>query len=491
MKKKIIATLCAALMLSGVITGCSGSASSGSQAAASTGTSANTASGAEGKTTLNVLWWGSQTRHEMTTEMLEKFEELNPDIDVVMDYSDWDGYWTKLPAQVAGGQTPDVFQMDYAKLAEYVENGVTADLSSYIADGSLDMSNVEQNILDSGTIDGKVYAISTGTNAPALLYRQDILDELGLSLPMNPTMSEYAEVSKAVYEATGLRISTGTNAPALLYRQDILDELGLSLPMNPTMSEYAEVSKAVYEATGLRDTFITDSSAVIFRQHLRNYGLNLYNEDATALGFDDPKYLVNMWNLALQAQEEGWGLLPGEATATTAFDSMVTDAWSRLQNSNELQAYREATGKDIRMVMIPSLDDATTPASFLKPAMFWCVSADSDVKDAAVRFINFFTNSPECYDIVGIERAVPISSKMREYVAPSLDEISQEVVEYVDYVSQPEMSSPLMNPDPPEHTKVSELLDQYSEQVRYGEITDLETAAQQFMDEANAILAAE
>lgn len=99
-----------------------------------------------------------------------------------------------------------------------------------------------------------------------------------------------------------------------------------------------------------------------------------------------------MWNLALQAQEEGWGLLPGEATATTAFDSMVTDAWSRLQNSNELQAYREATGKDIRMVMIPSLDDATTPASFLKPAMFWCVSADSDVKDAAVRFINFFTN---------------------------------------------------------------------------------------------------
>ena len=237
MKKKIIATLCAALMLSGVITGCSGSASSGSQAAASTGTSANTASGAEGKTTLNVLWWGSQTRHEMTTEMLEKFEELNPDIDVVMDYSDWDGYWTKLPAQVAGGQTPDVFQMDYAKLAEYVENGVTADLSSYIADGSLDMSNVEQNILDSGTVDGKVYAISTGTYAPVMLYRKDILDELGLSLPMNPTMSEYIEISKKVYEATGLR-----------------------------------------------DTFVTSCSADNLRFIVRNYGLNLYNEDATALG---------------------------------------------------------------------------------------------------------------------------------------------------------------------------------------------------------------
>ncbi len=68
---------------------------------------------------------------------------------------------------------------------------------------------------------------------------------------------------------------------------------------------------------------------------------------------------------------------------------------------------------------------------------------------------------------------------------------ARKLSEFIDYVSQPEMASPLMNPDPPAHTKVSDLLAQYSEQVRYGEITDLETAAQQFMDEANAILAAE
>ena len=397
---------------------------------------------ADDKTTINILWWGSQTRHDLTVKLIEKFEELNPDIDVVMDYSDWSGYWTKLPAQVAGGQTPDVFQMDYAYLSQYAENGVLAELDSYIADGSLDMSDVSENVLASGQVNGKTYAISTGTNAPAMLYRKDILDELGLTLPMNPTMSEYTAVAKAVYEATGLR-----------------------------------------------DTYVTDCSAVILRIHLRNYGLNLYNEDATALGFDDPKYLVNMWKLALQAQEEGWGLMPGEAAAVTAFDSMVVDAWSRFQNSNELQAYRDATGKDIGMVMLPSMDDATTPALFLKPAMFWCVGSDSKNKEAAVRFINFFTNSPECFDIVGIERAVPISAKMREYVAPSLNETSQEVAAYIDFVSQPGMTSPLMNADPAVASTVSELLDQYSEQVRYGTVDDLEATARQFMDEANEILA--
>ena len=448
MKKRILAALCACVMLAGTLIGCGGSGSSSTAADNSTGAPAQSTpasaadTGTDGKTTLNILWWGSQTRHELTTAMLEKFQELNPDIEVVMDYSDWDGYWTKLPAQVAGGQTPDVFQMDYSKLSQYVDNGVLAELDSYVADGSLDMSNVDENILASGSVNGKLYAVSTGTNAPVMLYRKDILDDL------------HSE-----------------------------------MPMNPTMSEYIEIAKQVHEATGLRDTYVVGCSTGSLNFRVRNYGLSLYNDDATALGFDDPKYIVDMWQLALDAQNEGWGMMIGEETATTAFDSMVSDAWSRQQNSNELQAYRDATGKDISMAMVPNTDDATASSTYLKPSMFWCVAADSKVKDAAVRFINFFANDTECYDIVGIERAVPISSKIREYVAPTLDEVSQEVVNFIDYVSQPGKASPLMNPDPAKQSEIEELMGQYSDQVRYGEITDLNAAAQQFMDEVNAILA--
>ncbi len=454
MKKRILAMFCAAIILMCALAGCgggtsssggsmsgSGSSSSGSSSSTTLDSKTEPSAGADGKTTLNILWWGSQTRHDLTTAMIEKFEELNQDIDVVMDYSDWGGYWTKLPAQIAGGQTPDVFQMDYAYLSQYANNGVLAELDSYVSDGSLNMSDVQQNILDSGSVNGKLYAISTGTNSPALLYRKDILDELGLSLPLNPTMEEYTKVSKAVYEATGLR-----------------------------------------------DTFVTDCPIDVLRFRLRSYGMNLYNDDASALAFDDPKYIVDMWQLALQAQDEGWGMLPGEATAVSAFDSMVMDAWSRLQNSNELAAYRDATGKDISMCMVPSLSDATAPCQFLKPSMFWCVSADSAVKDAAVRFINFFANDTACYDIVGIERAIPISSKIREYVSPSLDEVSQEVVAYIDFVSQPGNASPLMNADPEVHSAVSDLLGQYTEQIRYGELTDLQAAAQEFIEGANKIL---
>ena len=445
MKKRILASLCAGMMLAGTLSACGGSASSDAPASSSAETSsaASEAASTGEKVTLNVLWWGSQTRHEMTTAMLEKFMEENPDIEVVMDYSDWGGYWTKLPAQVAGGQTPDVIQMDYGYLSQYVDNNVLADLDGFVADGSLDLSNVDENVIKSGTVDGKLYAVPTGTNSPTMMYRQDILDELGLSLPTNPTMSEYIEVAKAVHEATGLR-----------------------------------------------DGFVTTCSTETLRLRLRNYGLNLYNEDGTALGFDDPKYLVDMWELAVQSQNEGWGMMIGEETATTAFDSMVMDVWSRYNNTNELQAYRESTGKDIRMVMIPNTDDATVSSTYLKPAMFWCVSSDSEVKEAAVRFINYFTNNGDCFDIVGIDRGVPISSEMREKVAPTLDEVGSEVVEFIDYISQPGMTSPLMNPDPASSNQVGDLLTQYSDRVRYGEITDLEAAANEFITKANEILAA-
>ena len=101
-KKQVLATLCAGMMVASVATGCGSAAESAadSTAASTDSTDASTEASsasttADGKTQLNILWWGSQTRHELTTQMLEKFQEENPDIEVVMDYSDWDGYWTK------------------------------------------------------------------------------------------------------------------------------------------------------------------------------------------------------------------------------------------------------------------------------------------------------------------------------------------------------------------------------------------------------------
>ena len=70
---------------------------------------------------LRIAWWGSQNRHDRTIEVIEMFEEMHPNIDVVYEFSGWDDHWTKMATQAAGGNLPDIMQQDYARFEEWVD----------------------------------------------------------------------------------------------------------------------------------------------------------------------------------------------------------------------------------------------------------------------------------------------------------------------------------------------------------------------------------
>ena len=397
---------------------------------------------AEEKTqTIRLLWWGSQTRHDLTTKMIEVFEKKYPNIKVEPEFTDWNGYWSKLATQAAGGLVPDVIQMDYQYLVQYANNGVLADLSSYIDSGVIDVSAVAPSVLESGKVWEGIYALSTGMNALVMMYRQDVLDEAGLSMP------------KA-----------------------------------PKLSEYIELTKAVHEKTGRTDTTVVAFSIDTLRFHLRNMGLNLYAEDGTALGFDDPSFITNQWKQILAAQEAGYGLGVGEETAATAYDSFVKDTWIGGHWTNELNAYQSGSGCKLEMCEVPMLDDAVQPATYFKPSMFWSVSETSKAKDAAATFLNFYINDTDCYDIIGLDRAMPISDKIREYLAPKLDDTSKSTADFLDYLAAENRTTPIMKPDVAAHGEIVQLLSQYTEEVRYGMATDLEAHALAFMNEANELI---
>ena len=389
--------------------------------------------------TLRVYWWGSQTRHDLTMAAIEKFEEKYPNITVEAEFTSWDGYWSKLATQVAGNLLPDVIQMDYQYLNQYATSGVLADLGPYYESGAIDVSNVDESVLASGQVNGVNYALSTGTNALATFYRQDVLDEAGLEMPMEPTLESFAELAAQVYEATGRTQDTLVGKDAL-------------------------------------------------RNLLRAYGLDLFNLEGDGLGFDDPQYLVRTWQDRLDAVEAGWCLDVGETSATTAFDAMVSDNWASWHWTNELQAYQDGSGCDLSLACWPVPEDGTIPPLYFKPSMFWSIAETSEVKDAAAQFINYFTNDTDCFDIVGIDRAMPISSVVLEYITPTLDETSQKIAAYLDYLTENGKTSPIMPADPSASGEVVALMGEYFEAVQYGQVDDLTAWAQQYMDEANAIL---
>lgn len=392
--------------------------------------------------TLRIVWWGSQTRHDLTMAMLDKFMEKYPNIKVEPEFTDWNGYWSKLATQVAGGLTPDIIQMDYGYLMQYANNGILADLTPYIDSGVLDVSDVDESVIDSGKVGDGVYALSTGMNAWMLMYRQDVLDEAGVTLPFAPTQSQYIEATKTVYEKTGKT-----------------------------------------------DTFVVGFGLDRLRFMLRNVGLNLYNDDGTALGFDDPSFMVNGWQTILDAQDAGYGLPIGEQTNASDFDIFINDTWIGGIWTNQLAAFEQASNVSLTLAEIPWNDSATQPATYFKPSMFWSVAESSAVKDAAVTFINFFTNDPDCYDIVATERAMPISSKIREYLEPKLDTYGKKVSDALNRLTELGDTTPIMKPDVSASGEIDALLAQYNEQVRYNLVNDLNAFALQFIDEANAIIA--
>lgn len=280
----------------------------------------------------------------------------------------------------------------------------------------------------------------------------------------------------------------GTTARVMMYRTDVLEQAGLEMPINPTMSEFIDICQKVYEATGRTNTMPADIDDLRFL--VRDYGLNLYSEDGTSLGFDDPKYLVTLWEREIEARTNGWELPVGEETKLSAYDGLVSDNWAECTHwSGELAAFQSGAGTELQLAMYPHSDDATAAATYFKPSMFWSVSATSEKKEAAATFINFFTNNPDCFDIVGIDRGMPVSSAIREHISPNLDETSQRVAAMHDYLGQPGMTSAIMNPDIAAHGEVNVLFGDYSEQVRYGLVDDLTAHAAAFIQEANEIIA--
>src|SRR5699024_7487531 len=60
--------------------------------------------------TLRMAWWGAQDRSDYTLEVIELFEEENPNVTIEAEYAGWDDYWQKLAPQAAANELPDIVQ---------------------------------------------------------------------------------------------------------------------------------------------------------------------------------------------------------------------------------------------------------------------------------------------------------------------------------------------------------------------------------------------
>ena len=444
-RNKMIAAVLAGSMCAAMLAGCgssSGSASTqetnGSESA-STETTAQASDGS-GSTNLVMAWWGNQVRNERTQQALDKYHELNPDVTVEGQFNQWNDYWQKLATDSAGDSLPDIIQMDYSYIDQYVNSGQLLDLTPYIESGALDVSNIPDNIVAMGQVGDGNYGIPSGVTGSCLYYNKTATDAAGVEIKQNMTLDEFIEIAKTMKEKTGYRVK--------------LEQGGSYL------SEW-----------------------------LRGKGTP-FTEAKLPVGEDE---IASYFQILVDGVNDGWHLTPDLMTSTGVEDeplvygsSPETMAWCTINgSSNMLTAFQAAApeGTEIALMTIPTDDPAKS--NYLKPSMYFSISATTKNPDAAVAFLNYLINSEDCNDILLGERGVPASTAIADSIKSKISETDQAAMDYVTDVITPNCS-PIDPPNPEGWSEFSDTLTKLQESVGYGE-TSAQDAAKQLCDKANEL----
>lgn len=423
-------------MALGMLAGCGGS----------TGSSGSTSESSDGTVNLTFTWWGNQTRNERTQAALDLYSEQNPGVTFDPQFAEWNDYWDKLATAAAGHSLPDIVQMDYSYLEQYVSNGLLVDLTPYIEDGTINVDNVDEGILNSGKVGDGIYALCNGVNVPALLYNKTLLDEAGITIKDNMTMDEFIAVCKEVYEKTGYKTNIAYGSDA-----------------------YIDYFCRAY------DEIIYESDSIGASQETLEAFYSLYEDGINEGWLLDPSVFAEVTVGSVEQDPMVYGSSP------------ETMSWCFFAYSNQLTATKSAApeGMEIGMTTWPSADPAKS--DFLKPSQFFAITVDSKNPAEAAKVLDFITNSVECNNILLGERGVPISSEVSNAISENMSEDDRNIITFINEVVTPN-SSTISPPAPTAASEAYNLNRNLVEKVCYGELTAAE-AAQQMYEEGNEIMA--
>jgi multiple sugar transport system substrate-binding protein len=116
-------------------------------------------------------------------QMIAAFEAANPGISVKVETAPFDQYFTKLQTLIAGGTAPDVFELNYENFVSYASKGVLMDLSSMASAEAGFAERFYPRAYEAFSQDGKQYGLPQSFSNVVLFYNKDLFDAKGVAYP--------------------------------------------------------------------------------------------------------------------------------------------------------------------------------------------------------------------------------------------------------------------------------------------------------------------
>lgn len=390
---------------------------------------------------LSIFWWGAEARAKSTEEALKLYTAKYPFVTFKTTWQGNQGYYDKLATLAAGGNAPDIFQIDDGALSEYAERGVTLDLSPYKASGKLDVAKFPESLWKYGEVAGKLAGVPTGENTPGMIYNKQLCTELGVPEPTTG-MSWDALIGwgEQIYTKSGGKV-LGTMDPSADY-------------------------KALW-------------------MWLRQQGKELYNGKAVGASKEDIVKWFELWQGARDRKAAPTADIIHEANGGDVTKQLVVTgkAATSFMWANQLTELQKATKQTLGVVAYPG----DPKAQWARAALYFSIAKSSARRDRAVDVVNFLVNSTEVGKLWGADRGLSANLDVRKAVSDGLTDATAKAAFAFETDLAPKFGQ--APPVPPKgHVKVRALLTTIAESVQYAKAS-ASAAADQFLKEANAALA--
>jgi multiple sugar transport system substrate-binding protein len=373
-------------------------------------------------------WWGNDDRAARTQEVIALFQAAYPDITIIGEPNGGAGdHFQILDTQLAANNAPDIIQFggNWPDYKQYLEP-----LNDYLGKQLLidTPETFDQNALIPATdADGNLFAISLGTNTPVLIYNKTVIEAAGVDLPEDNLSWE-----DLIAYATALK----EELP-----EDVAPFVDNSMNQANYLSYfYTQQGTPIWTLDDGGKSYATVESAKLWIQmwaDMREAGL-VPDADTTYTYTEDGP----------------------DSSALVAGDAVIGLVWS-----NQVAAYQAATTDELGITTLPTGGE---PAYAIQMSQYLAINKDSQNKEAAALFINFFVTQPAAGAVLETNRGVPSSPVVREAIAAEATVIDAAV--YRIYAAVADRTVP-QGPNLPNDQEFVNELELIGQQVAYGEAT--------------------
>lgn len=195
----------------------------------------------DGKTHLTLQIWDVNQREGMQ-KMCAAYTAQHPDVDIEVQVTNWNEYWTKLEAAAESNTMPDIFWMHTNQLLYYADFGMLADVTDLYNDvesnyyeahfSDISLSNAKGS-------DGRLYGVPKDKDNIVLVYNKEMFDAAGVAYPTDDwTWDDMVDASEKIYNATGNYGYMANNEDQLGYWNFVYQNGGYILNGDSTEAGY-------------------------------------------------------------------------------------------------------------------------------------------------------------------------------------------------------------------------------------------------------------